>query len=376
VYTKLNLLRDTAEIALASTIPRLFFQAFREFAKLLLCDEAYRAAIKTIAARESKPTTTLKKLEFAGLEELKKRAQQLSEYAITTTVPSGVPAILGHFYGLIDQASSPNRALLAPLEQIFCLLLNDVQDHGRFMKKFGPIKHIHDDRYISTEDVFPKFDAWEKGTLYFAQLRQTADWFSLNQVKVFFERYDFQHYDTLQKKLNEGGVNTDALHQEHNTLIVYTHFPNQTDIPKFPNVDEYKSHIRRLLVSVTEIMEPADHIRAHAWDYNSETGEFVVDNDEPILFIITEDPARLLKEICAIKKSTMACVTAYNKLWTSQADEKRVLKEGDRKRLRSVVRQIRGRFEDRGYPAFLIMQKDKNTLGRYELHRSTAYKPV
>jgi hypothetical protein len=162
---------------------------------------------------------------------------------------------LDTFQDQLKKSNQLDRVLLALLEQSMCILLNDdIVDHTDFMQTFGNINHINDDKYIRMADAFPKFNIWEKETLYLIQTRQTADWYSLNQIIVFFERYDFRHYDNLIGELDKATVNTSKLQEEHSTLIMHTHFDDTKTSNLFPTMEEYKLHMTILLESIKEII--------------------------------------------------------------------------------------------------------------------------
>lgn len=272
-------LRSYANRITIPTIPAVFFPLLHEFLAFLLPSPAFQKALKIIMAKGEEAEKHLETFEKAGLDELKSKHIQMRKYATSNHVPHQFVEALDAFEIRLKESDQLNRMLFVPLEQALSSLLNDEDvDHSDFTQTFGKINQINDYKFIKTQDAFPKFDAWEKASAYFVQLKQKADWFSLNQLMVFAERYDLRYYDNLINELIKKGVDISKLQEEQKALMMYAYFDGINSANLFPSIEEYKSHVMRLVESIAEIMIPfatSLKVKEHAYFYKADTGECI-----------------------------------------------------------------------------------------------------
>jgi hypothetical protein len=190
VNKRLNALKTLSERANRTDNHKFFFPLLHEFAKLVLLEPHFQKALKTIAAKAEEAIKPVRIHKEKALSELKACERKIRGYLSNNNVASpAVVQLLDIFQDRLKTLNRPDGVLLAPLEQAMNILLNDEHtDHSDFMQSFGNIKRINDDKYISRKDAFPMYDTWEKETLCLVQAQQTAAWYSLNQLTVFFER--------------------------------------------------------------------------------------------------------------------------------------------------------------------------------------------
>ena len=171
-----------------STIPTVFFPLLHEFAVLVLPNPVLQKALKIIMARGVKVEKRLKTFEKEALDELKSKHIQIRKSVISNNGPNQIVIqSLDTFESRLKKSDQLNRMLFVPLEQALDALLNDQHaDHSDFTQTFGTVNQINDYKFIRMPDAFPKFDAWEKASVYFAQIINTADWYQSKSNHGFF----------------------------------------------------------------------------------------------------------------------------------------------------------------------------------------------
>jgi hypothetical protein len=377
----LNALQAVVNKLNSANVPTLFFSLLRESAELLLQNPAFKEGIEMVIDRGKRALKHLTPLEKEALDELKTHENKIRDYVTHKGVANqSIIQLLDTFKDRSKKCSRLHRMLLVPLEQAIYILLNDETcDHHDFMQTFGKINRINDDKHIATAEAFPKFDIWEKETSYVTQRMQTTDWHSLNQIMVFFERYDFRHYDNLNIELIKSGNDVTKLNNEHSTLITHTILGKALPSNLFPTIEEYKYYMTKLVESIQEVITSisSDEIKIHAYVYSPSTGELKIDNDEPIKYKINGNPAKLLKEINQRGKSKpLSFTAAYNALKIGEHGFVKKLGPNEVKQIRAIIRQVNDQLVRVRKPIFFISQRSKSLLREQEIFISSSYKSL
>lgn len=386
-----NKLHTHAKRIAIPTIPTVFFPLLHEFVAFFLPNPAFQKPLKIIMARGEEAEKHLKTFEKAGLDELKLKYIQMRKYVTNHNVPNQIVQALDTFESRFEKSDVLNRMLFVPLERALDTLLNDEQaDHSNFTQTFGKINQINDDKFIRTADAFPKFDAWEKASVYFAQIKLKADWYSLNQLMVFAERYDLRYYDNLINELIKKGVDISKLQEEQQALMMYAYFDGTNSANLFPSIEEYKCHVMRLVESIAEIMTPLaalPELKEHAYFYKAETGEFMVD-ELSIKFRLNLKPAELLvKMIDTVKPLSFKKIFNDIKLYEDDKESiSRRLKRGtpvkgdlsasENKTVRNLIKNTNARFALKSKPDFLVIQDENGSLTQKTVLKSALYKLI
>ncbi len=374
-------LQSIVDQANQTSSPKLFFTLLYEFAKLLLFGPQFKEALKIIFDKGKKVNEALKAQAKEALEELKRNMQRISQYVKNNNVTNqSVIQYLDTFQDRLKKLDLLELApLLFPLEEALWELLNDEStDHGNFIKTFGKINRINDYKFIRTADAFPKFKAWEQESFYFIQIRQTADWHSMNHIVAFLERYDLKIYDTIIDELTETGMDATKLKEEHSALIKYAYFEKAPSSNLFPTTEEYKHHMRRVLEAIKAMASTntPTEVKTHIYTYNYPTGELMIDNDEPIMYQTHENPAKLLNTMKQRKWKPLTFTSAHNNLGLYDRCKAKELSTKETRQIEGILRQINDQIERTGKPKFLIFQKDKNSLKEKVIRKSSQYKQL
>lgn len=362
--------------------PELFFPLLYEFAKIAILSPELRDTCQVIYNKEKKAKQSLEIFEIAALKELKMLEVKIRTYIENNSISNPlIKQQLDRFLDQLPKYSQPNRILLFPLEQVlFALIRDENVDLEDIANVFGKVSRIHDYKYITRENTFPAFDTWEKESFYHVQEKSTADWFSLNQIMVFLERYDCRHYDNLVNELSNAGHDISKLQDEHNHLIkyIYRNVPPPQNL--FPSIEEYKQHMRRLVMSIkkTGIIDIPDAIKTYSYSYDLVTCELKITDNLPIKFLLNSNPAKLCAKITANKCKPLSFKTIYNDLKMSKDGNKIKddLSELEKKKVRNLIKNINNRFTSKGLPPFLIIQNGKGSLSVKTILISTAYRPI
>ena len=195
-------LKQEFERAKLTNNPKVFFQVVRDFVHILVNEKQFTKLLKKIANRRKKLVEPLKVYKKNAYNELKSCEQEIRTSLLDNNIYNApVTQLLDSFLSSF-KTCNVDRLSFSYLENVLYLLLNDGSyDHSEFVSKFGRIYYINDDKNINMAEAFPHFHAWEKEYSYFCQTRQTTDWYALNQLLVFYERYDWRHYDDLEQTL-------------------------------------------------------------------------------------------------------------------------------------------------------------------------------
>ncbi len=259
--------------------PKEFFYLLCQFIKLILRDPTLKKFLKKVAEEGKKTMAAIKTFAKEALSELEITEKKIRNYIVNQSIinQSAIQA-LDVFQDRVKNNYKLNL-LVVPLEQALYFLLNDeFAGHSDFVQTFGTINRINDDRYIYTAEAFPKFAAWDKKLSYFTQERKDTTWFSLNQILVFQERYDLEHYDNVIEQLIKNGVNVTQFQEEHLILMKYACFNNQKESLLFPSVEEYKHHMLQICLRAqnefASIMSLPIQTKRTDWRYDLATRKF------------------------------------------------------------------------------------------------------
>lgn len=243
--SKLNSFKAIFDSANSVNIPKIFFPLLYQFIKLLLQNTDLQASLKKITKEGKKIFAIVQKAERDALNELKSHEKTIRKYVTNNNVTN--PLVLQALDAFQDQLKNTTtlHILIISLEHaLYDLVNDDISDHSAFTQTFGKIKQINDDKSIDRAEAFPKFDAWNERVAYLAQEKQTATWYSLNQLLVFYQQYNWEAYDNLIKELQRDGKDIVQLQKEHNALTQYAYFNIPT--PLFPTIEEYKNYMLQI----------------------------------------------------------------------------------------------------------------------------------
>jgi hypothetical protein len=247
--SKLSALKAIIDMANSSNTPQALFPLTSQFSKLTFQDPDFQAPLKKITKEGNKVFATMLKAERDALNELKSHEKTIRKYVTSNNLTN--PSILQALDTFQDQLKNTPKlnTLIIPLEHALYTLVNDdTFDHSAFTQTFGKIKQINDDKWIDRADAFPKFHAWNNKASYLAQEKQTATWYSLNQLLVFYERYNWETYDNLIEKLQRDGKDISQLQEEHKALTEYAEFNIPTRL--FPTIEEYKNYMLQIYLHI------------------------------------------------------------------------------------------------------------------------------
>lgn len=375
---ELNALEAIADNAYALATPCIFFSQLHKCVEFILQTLPFEKALAIIANKAKDQIDRERRACDEALFELKTQESKIRVYLVNNNMQDHrAMQLINAFESLLMETSKASRQLIAYLEQAISILLNDEAfDHSDFMEALGEIRQIGDDRYIRTEDAFPMFSAWENEQFYFAQDKRKADWFSLNQLTVFFERFDARHYDKTIIKLKKEGINVNQLQEEHRILLNWAYFGIQPASEQFPSIEEYKGHVRNLISSIKQLLPSEQSMLKecikYMYDYCSVTGELKINSDKPIKYNVGDGPAKALQIItnCADKKITRTAL--FNKLGFENKPVKE-LGRNEKKQITEIIRGINEPFKRNNRPSFLIDQKNKKQYQELDIMISSAY---
>ena len=373
---KVEALKQEFERAKLTNNPKVFFQVVRDFVHILVNEKQFTKLLKKIANRRKKLVEPLKVYKKNAYNELKSCEQEIRTYLLDNNIYNApVTQLLDSFLSSF-KTCNVDRLSFSYLENVLYLLLNDGSyDHSEFVSKFGKIYYINDDKNIKMAEAFPHFHAWEKEYFYFCQSRQTTDWYALNQLLVFYERYDWRHYDDLEQALIMRNTDITRLQDEHLALMEYASAENPIAPKIFPTIDEYKQYMSKIIESIIELMPPTINTsepRTYTYEYNPDTGELMIDDEKPLKFIITKGPAGLLKIMTQHTKKMGSFIDVYNKLNHTSYRREENLSDKEEKEFCGFIRQTNNRLKPK--PPFILTQEDKNYLKKRNLFISSAYR--
>lgn len=196
---------------------------------------------------------------------------------------------LSQLQSIFDQASNNNNPqqffqllhefTIALQNPIFSEALQQIRAREQSMKHW--IKKI-------THESTPEFMQ-----LYYQQYRAISTWFALNQIMVFWERYDFALHDATVRNLTIAEKDADKLQNEHHELMKYA----ITGIcpPIFPTIEEYKQYMRRVINALDDIsMNSTSTITTHAFRFDKKSNTLLIEGYNPILFARNKNTSVLL----------------------------------------------------------------------------------
>ncbi|MCX5924535.1 MAG: hypothetical protein NTZ68_03875 [Candidatus Dependentiae bacterium] len=367
---KLSALEAIVNRTNAANSATAFFPLLLKFAKLILQDPELQPSLKKIKKEGKKAVGIVHSAEKVALNELKTHERTVRKYLSDNNVKNEfVVQALDTFQDHLKKNYKLNL-LLVPIEQALYVLLNDDSfDHSAFIKTFGGINQIGYDKFIHRTDAFPKFEEWDKKLLYLTQEQPSSVWYSLNQILIFSERYDFKEYDNMVEKLIKTGVDTTKLQEEHLALIQYAYFDKPT--PLFPTIEEYKHYVLNLM----EFLATRTFLPIHHFAYDPLTGELQIDDDKPINYQTHKNPAKLLKQVHD-KNKPLSFLDVHIVLGLSEKHHK-VTSLGpiEVKEIDSFIRLVNDPIKRTGKPPFFVTQIRKDSRKEREIFVSSCYKP-
>lgn len=255
-----------------------------------------------------------------------------------------INSLLEHILSRKDNPIDNNmRSLFTSLEIQLYTLANSTEstpDHIPFVKSICPIKVINDDKSINLREGLPKFSKWEKETLYFIQERETAVWFSLDQLLAIHERHNARYHDELVENLSKDGVNPYPLQAEHHKAMGYIYL-NTASKPTFlPSIEECKFHMNNIINALDTPFVFYDH----------KEGTLTIDNKQ-IDFEERGDTRTIISMLFSKKGIPNKKIIEYEK-----ARDKIVEKNGEQKEpnIYDICRSIKKSLGNHGFADFLI----------------------
>jgi len=247
--------------------------------------------------------------------------------------------------------------LFFPLLHEFCLTLL-------------PNLHLQDElnRVSKRETTFQEwFDSATKSlppenrSVYLPQYQGITAFYALNQIKVFFERYDWAYHDNLVKQLKEKGVDVRQLQNEHSELMTY----HITGICPgiFPTIVEYRHYMRRIVGALKEELahNSAPAIATYPFRFDRRTSSLLIGNHEPVKFTRDKNPSVVLGYLSqnGWKSTNWKAITNDLNLENDQIER--------------TIRQINDRVPH-PLPAFLSASDHPNNLEEKIVAISPSYK--
>jgi hypothetical protein len=248
--------------------------------------------------------------------------------------------------------------LFFPLLQEFCLTLlpnSYLQDE---LSRISAKETAFQEWFDSITQLLPP----ENRASYLAQYKGITAFYALNQIKVFFERYDFVYHDSLVRRLKEQGVDVRQLQDEHSELMKYQITGKYPKI--FPSLDEYKHYMRRITGALREELpdDSSPIVPVRPFKFDKETSSLCIGDHEPFIFIRNDNPAVLLGYMS-------------EKMWTSVSEDDIFDDLGlDHNELKRTIRQIKERIKN--LPQLLMFSDHPRKLEKKIVALSPSYKPT
>lgn len=141
-------------------------------------------------------------------------------------------------------------------------------------------------------DHMPHHPSEDHKKLYFHQYKDISVWYSLNQITVFFERYDFGFHDFLVQDLQRKNIDVSQLILEHSELIKYA----TTGLcpALFPTIDEYKQYMRRIIDSLEELSDNSSELMISLFAFKPDSNQLLIEKCKPIQFLRGKNASLLI----------------------------------------------------------------------------------
>lgn len=255
---------------------------------------------------------------------------------------------------LNQSASLNNTQLFFPLLHEFALYLRNhtLQESVKKIQS-GEKKMIQ-----WVEQIAPQASPEQK-KLYLLQYQEISAWYALNQIVVFFERYDLGFHDNLIHELTQNNQDTNQLTYEHTELMKYA----ITGIcPKiFPTIAEYKFYMRRIIDALNDLEVNTSVMTIYPFTFDQQANALLIEGFRIIKFTRNTNVSLLLNFL----NENMW----KNTTWT-KVEERLGL---DRDIIKRSMRQINDRIPA-ALPAFLIAQAHPSKLSEKIISVSGFYK--
>lgn len=127
-------------------------------------------------------------------------------------------------------------------------------------------------------DSMPHHPTAELKQSYYDQYKTVAAWYSLNQIMVFFERYDFAYHDIAIQNLTQKNIDTAQFRKEHYAMISYARTGICPSI--FPTIEEYKHYMRRVIDALENILINApSSLAVHTFHFDKKSNILFLYNE-------------------------------------------------------------------------------------------------
>lgn len=185
-------------------------------------------------------------------------------------------------------------------------------------------------RWINRQ--MPHKPSTELKRLYFQQYQNISDWYALNQIRVFLERYDFSLHDAVIQDLAQNNIDSSQLTQEHSELMKYT----ITGVcpPIFPTIEEYKHYMRRIIDSLEVAIDSAKMapnssvgLKDYHFRFDQKSNALLIEGCKPITFTRNKNPSLLIMFLEGKKWKSITWTNVNRELGFEHDTTKRTIRQ-------------------------------------------------
>lgn len=201
----------------------------------------------------------------------------------------------------------------------------------------------------------------ENKKIYFAQRKTTAAWYALNQLTVFFERYDFVHHDTVIRALTAQGIDTTQFQKEHEELMKYV-ISGTCSGALFPTIEEYLQYMRRVLDAL-RVSDNILSVEVYPFKFEEHTSTLFITDHKPIRYSRSKNPSVLLNYMQEQNWKSVEWDSVEKDIGLDHDETKR------------AIRQVNDRIPE-SLPRFLRPCDHPDTIGKKIIAVSLSYKLI